>query len=235
MMNRRGFLTTVGALSLLPGCNDRSNDPGTDSARQTSTLAKSSVTVPTETSTEPTPETATQSTLTPTHTATSSPTHTPEVVRYDVGSLHINSNWSFGVTSIELSQSFRVDDDATLYEMPEDEQLALIPVSVQNRTEDRDRWVSGYFSLVAQDRTFDPKYRLTHPNFDNRKYIYELRAVEHADQFQTHGYILEAGERGTVWVVSVLPSDVTKHEIQVVYEEERRGERNFRAIWSLSN
>lgn len=220
-MRRRALLA---ALAAFAGCGSQTG-PGAD-------------TTPSPTRTAGTPATATPAAGTPTPTATDhpSPTDTPNgpclgggETRYDLGEFHEVSFWRVAVTGVQLLTTPELDDGTT-EELPDDEQLALATVAVENRTEEGTVWSVGnnWGFVAASCDLYEPQSDVYEERRINELSVKRLRQVDHQKQSTPDGFRLAAGERGTVWYATVLPRDVTLGDLEVGF---RWDYEPFRVRW----
>lgn len=77
---------------------------------------------------------------------------------------------------------------------------------------------------------YPPVLRIKHPSLDTL-YPADLQRVVHTAQLTQHGYVLEAGERGTMWYVGVLPESVTRDEVEVGFDNSAHLEGDIAIRW----
>lgn len=217
-MQRRRFLATLGTSTLLAGCSDDSGPTPAESG----TPPDSDEPPPTTGTPRPTRTEDATPTATPEGTATPDETATPRRVGsgetlLDVGEWYDPGVVRFVVSKVTVTTTVRLDDSDESFEMPDGDQLALATVGVENTGDTRTSVVGYRFAFIdGRRRVYGSRQTFDHPDLGT-VYSAELRQVRHDDQFLADGYVLDAGERGTMWSVSILPRTVARSEVVVGY------------------
>lgn len=193
-MKRRAFVTLSGCI-LFAGCSSETPSETTTTELRTQTPA-----------TEPTerPEV----------------TETPQLDarnEYSLGEWHALDDWRVTVQSLELTTTFRVDDAEKSFEMPDDQQLAIATVDIEN-TSTRRGWAIPFGFVVDGTTVYESQMSFDHPEFMYEVDIRQLRQVEHQRQFQPEALPVDADKTERLWAVAVLPRSVSRGEVQVGLE-----------------
>ncbi len=137
------------------------------------------------------------------------------------------SSWRVAVTDVQLLTTLELDDGTT-EEPPDDEQLALATVAVENRTDEGTVWSVGnnWGFVAASCDLYEPQVDV----YDDRRdlNVKRLRQVDHQKQWTPDGYRLAAGERGRAWYAALVPRDVTLSDVEVGF---RWDDEAFRVRW----
>lgn len=203
-MGRRAFLQLVAttALPILSGCNALNEPPPADP-------------------TDPSPEYTSTPTTSPTDTPTrTSPTPSPVPEQhYSFGERYQTEHWGITVSSLTLTTPFQLDESEETHHMPEDEQLGIATIELQNRSDSERSWIDttaesfafvlGDSEIRQTDTVFD------HPDFQDSVHIENLPQVEHARQAFPEGLLVESGETRNLWTAAVLSRSVDSSSLMV--------------------
>lgn len=206
-MNRRSVLRrgSTLAFTFLAGCN------GTQSSSST---------------TSPPNGTPSSTTERPTASTTTAPDQTgdektPNLVveqRYPLGESHSVRDWTIAVTSVPLETTFQLDHDQGTFQMPEDEQLAVVTVQITNRTDSQKAWTDAPFVLIADAGLFYEQLGFDHPDFDEPVQMDDLTQIDHVRRYAPSGHPVEGGETDRSWVLFVLPRALDRKQIEVGFD-----------------
>lgn len=204
--SRRALLASVATgVSVLAGCSDTDRAPPT--ATSTNSLTE------TVTSTDPP---ATTSTDSPTGTPNEEPCVDGGETRYRLGEYHEVSFWRLTVSSLELLTTLETDD-GTIYELPDDKQVALVTLGLKNTTDDTVVWSNGnnWGFITAPCTFYRPQVDVYEDSPKSQLDGDELQQVEHVRQYAPDGQPFDAGERGEAWELTVLPRDVPRDQLEI--------------------
>lgn len=206
--NRRHLLQSLAGMGtlVLAGCSS-DGDPTTETPPPQTRTATETL-IPTETHTEePTPtETPTQ-TEPPTETATPYPSR-----RYQFGEWHDMDEWRITISEMELLTSF-VTDDGEQYDMPDDEQLLIATVTVENLEYDHSLFADRFMALTGE-QAYKDRPAFLHPELDSVSFR-DLEQVDHQRQFGHKGVHIEVGERDDYWAVFVIPREIERSDLEI--------------------
>lgn len=225
-MNRRQLLHALSVGALTAGClgAPEEQSPTESATRRQSTPSPTSTPPPTASPRDATP------TETSTETDTETATPTQETARDDPvclggGETRLTMGESyesevFVVTpkSLELTETFRLDDTRTRHEVSGDRQLAIADIQLEV-VEDRFTWSAGNLPFVRESCTVEePILTFDHPEQGEIR-LSDLERIEHNRQWNASGYLVEPGQIGRVWTVTLVPDSVTRSQIELGYRD----------------
>lgn len=225
-MKRRVLLAAASTL-VFGGCTALNRtDPPSDPTTHSSS--------PTDSTTEPTTTSdRTESATTQTELNHSTTTLPQAKTRYRFGTWHEGTAWRWTIVSLDLSTTFQMDTRDETIRMPEDEQLGVATVKLENTSSTTRGWVSGKFGFIRnRSQVFEPTRAFEHPKFNYEVDIAELREVEHQTQFQTQGLQVKSGETRRMWLVTVLPRETSREDIQIGYDGNSDDEVRYPIRWT---
>lgn len=152
--------------------------------------------------------------------------------RYRFGEWHSDENWRMTVTSLSLKSTFGIDGEEMSYQMPDNEQLAIATLKIENTASTMDQWPDGGFVFVLDEsNVIRPQMDFSHPEFENDVNIVELQRVQHADQQYPEGMSVESGETRKLWHVSVVSRDIRRENVQIGYSGIPIGGNDYPIRW----
>lgn len=245
-MNRRQLLHALSIGALTAGClgasdeqsptdtttDDQSSPSATQTERPTSTHAD-------PTATETSSGTESSDTATDTETDTRTQTTSEPVctgggeTRLELGESYELGEWVITPQSVELTDTYRLDQTDRVYEFEDDRKLLIVETELQNTGEYRSSWAGGKFQFVRDSCETHPSVTTFQGTDGTEVYISELYRVEHNLQFYAQGYPVEAGETGRVWQVAVVPDSVTLSQVELGLDLTR--DREVPVRWVLQS
>lgn len=154
-----------------------------------------------------------------------------ECTRYAFGDWHALDEWRVTVSSLDRTTTFHVDGVEREFEMPEDEQLVVATVRLENTTSETRGWAAGSFTILVGDTTYEPQRAFEHPAFSYAVDVSRLRDVAHQEQFQTSGFGVAGGRTATLWLVAVVPRTVSRDETAVGYDDRFDDDVRYPVRW----
>lgn len=140
--------------------------------------------------------------------------------------------WRITAAGLTLTPTFELDEGGR-YEMPKDEQLAVVRARVENTEASRDGWGMPLdFLLDAGTVVWPVGWDFDHPAFSKEVKIDRLTRVDHAKQYENpEGLVVPGGETRRFWEVGILPRSVTREDVRVGLDAGESG-RPYPATWS---
>lgn len=214
-MRRRSVLAAAVGVSL-SGCLSAF---GGEDGSPTRTTGERPSSTPTATE-SPTPSDTPTATNSPTPTdaepETDDPTATPLCPgdgerRVPFGTTVRFDDWAVTIQSLELTQTYRLEDEPGTQRTPEGKQLVIVEGEITNDTADERTWYfdSGVTLILPGCVTDDYQFEVFLGPSDDEFLGSNLERVGHLDQFaQEVGYELDARETGPLWNVATIDADL---------------------------
>lgn len=223
-MNRRQLLHALSIGALTAGClgtpDEQSPTDTTTSGQSTPSATRTERPTSTSadlTATETNSDTETSDTTTDTERQTTSePICTGGgETRLELDESYELGEWVITPQSVELTDTYRLDDTDRVYEFEDDRKLLIAETEIRNTGQQEFHWASGKFQFVRDACEIHPSV-VSFQSTDGREvYVDELERVEHNLQWEAHGYPVEPGETGRVWQVTVVPESAKLPRIEL--------------------